>query len=211
MERRGCSFVEGAQMSDFVDYYELMQISPRAEVDTIRRVYRMLAGRYHPDNRETGNLDMFIQLKEAYAVLTDPEKRAAYDARLMQREAEVDPVFELKDFVVGVEAEANRRLGILCLLYNKRRTSPDQHGMSIFDLEKRTGIPREHLEFCIWYLSEKGYIRADENTNDLSLTVAGADFVEEQSRESHIAYRLLKRSPLDRAAADAAGSSSSGS
>lgn len=193
-------------MSDFVDYYELMQISPRAEIETIRRVYRMLAGRYHPDNRETGDLDTFIKLKEAYAVLTDPEQRAAYDSRLVQHEAEIDPVFELKDFVVGVEAEANRRLGILCLLYNKRRTSPDQHGMSIFDLEKRTGIPREHLEFCVWYLREKNLIRADESTNDLSLTVAGADFVEAQSRDSRIVHKLLKRSPMEKTASEAAGS-----
>ena len=32
----------------FVDYYELMQISPNAEIETIQRVYRMLAARYHP-------------------------------------------------------------------------------------------------------------------------------------------------------------------
>ncbi len=184
-------------MSEIVDYYDLMQISPRAETETIRRVYRMLAARYHPDNRETGNLDTFLLLKEAYTILTDDAKRAEYDSRLLQQEVGVDPVFELKEFVVGVEAEANRRLGILCLLYNRRKTTPDRHGMSILDLESRTGIPREHLEFCIWYLREKGLIRADESTNDLSLTVAGADYVESQSRDSRIAYKLLKRSPME--------------
>src|SRR4029434_4694978 len=44
-------------------------------------------------------------------------------------------VFEMKDFVVGIEAEVNRRLGMLCLLYNRRRSDPDRAGISMFDLE----------------------------------------------------------------------------
>ena len=38
-----------------LDHYELLQVSPTAEIDTIHRVYRLLAQRFHPDNRETGN------------------------------------------------------------------------------------------------------------------------------------------------------------
>ena len=37
------------------DYYELLQISPKAEPDTIHRVFRLLAQRFHPDNQETGS------------------------------------------------------------------------------------------------------------------------------------------------------------
>ena len=71
-------------MDDFVNYYELMQISPRAEIATIRRVYRMLAARYHPDNAETGDLETFLLLEEAYGILNDPEQRTVYDARLAE-------------------------------------------------------------------------------------------------------------------------------
>lgn len=179
-------------MDDFVDYYELMQISPRAEIATIRRVYRMLAARYHPDNQETGDLETFILLEEAYAVLNDPEQRQAYDAQLAVHDSLPNPVFELRDFVVGVDAEANRRLGILCLLYNKRRSSPDQPGMSLLDLETRTALPREHLDFTVWYLREKSYVRREETSNDMIITAAGADFVESQSRDSRIVNKLLK-------------------
>jgi len=44
------------------DYYEFLQISPNAERDTITRVYRYLATRFHPDNPETGNVEKFIVL-----------------------------------------------------------------------------------------------------------------------------------------------------
>ena len=40
----------------FVDFHEVLQISPKADGETIQRVYRLLALRYHPDNRETGTL-----------------------------------------------------------------------------------------------------------------------------------------------------------
>ena len=66
-------------MSEQVDYYELLQISPNAEPETIHRVYRLLAQRYHPDNRETGDAQKFRQLHDAYVTLTDPVKRAQFD------------------------------------------------------------------------------------------------------------------------------------
>ena len=50
----------------FVDYYEVMQVSQRAESATISRVFRHLAKRYHPDNQETGNRELFDQLAEAW-------------------------------------------------------------------------------------------------------------------------------------------------
>ena len=63
-----------------LDCYEVMQLSPNADAETISRVYRMLAFRYHPDNTETGNSEMFIRLSEAHQILSDPERRASYDA-----------------------------------------------------------------------------------------------------------------------------------
>src|SRR3982750_3773778 len=61
------------------DYYDLLQVSSTAEIETIHRVYRLLAQRFHPDNRETGNAARFRELTEAYEVLSDPERRAQYD------------------------------------------------------------------------------------------------------------------------------------
>ena len=67
--------------SDTPDWYEVMQLNPNADTETISRAYRLLALRYHPDNIETGNNEMFIRLSEAYQILSDPTKRATYDAR----------------------------------------------------------------------------------------------------------------------------------
>src|SRR3954471_13996161 len=61
------------------DLYDTLQISATAEPETIHRVYRLLAQRYHPDNGETGNDARFRALTDAYHTLADPERRAAYD------------------------------------------------------------------------------------------------------------------------------------
>ena len=64
----------------FVDYYDLMQISPKAELETIKRVYKMLVARLHPDNAETGDAEAFMELRRGFEVLSDPQTRASYDA-----------------------------------------------------------------------------------------------------------------------------------
>jgi len=58
--------------SSFNDYYEVLQVSPNAQQETIQRVYRMLAQHYHPDNTETGDAETFNDVLEAYRVLSDP-------------------------------------------------------------------------------------------------------------------------------------------
>ena len=59
--------------SSFVDYYEVLQISPNAQPETIQRVYRLLAQLYHPDNKESGDETLFEQVLQAYRVLSDPD------------------------------------------------------------------------------------------------------------------------------------------
>ena len=67
------------------DYYAILGVSPQAAQSEIKRSYRRLARKYHPDLNQQA-LDTYIKrLNEAYGVLGDPVKRAAYDQqRLLQ-------------------------------------------------------------------------------------------------------------------------------
>ena len=65
---------------EFKDYYEIMGIKRDATQDEVRRAYRKLARKYHPDvSKEPDAEARFKEMGEAYEVLKDPEKRAAYD------------------------------------------------------------------------------------------------------------------------------------
>ena len=59
------------QDSEFIDYYQLLQISPAAELETIQRVFRLLADRYHPDNPHTGDAGRFLRVTGAYEILSN--------------------------------------------------------------------------------------------------------------------------------------------
>jgi curved DNA-binding protein CbpA len=176
---------------DFIDYYEVLQISPRAELETIKRVFKLLAARVHPDNPATGDAEQFRKLKEAYETLSDPNRRGVYDLALEEQSRRPLPVFEMTEFSAGVDGEMNRRIGILCLLYNSRRANEDKPGLSIMELENLMGFPREHLAFAVWYLKNRQYVTSGESS-DIIITSEGIDYLESNLPTSRVAYKLLK-------------------
>ena len=67
--------------NEFVDYYDLLQISSNADTETIKRIFRNLAKKLPPDQSDQISNDQLIKIVEAYEVLSDPKTRAGYDAR----------------------------------------------------------------------------------------------------------------------------------
>jgi curved DNA-binding protein len=65
---------------EYKDYYKILGVARDADKDAIKRAYRKLAHKHHPDvSKEPDAEERFKEVKEAYEVLSDPEKRAAYD------------------------------------------------------------------------------------------------------------------------------------
>jgi curved DNA-binding protein CbpA len=175
------------------DYYEVLQISSNAEPETIHRVYRLLAQRYHPDNRETGSDDRFRELSEAYQVLGDPERRAKYDVvhgRIRQERWRF--VASGNNAENDFESQQLVRLTVLEVLYTRRRTDPYNPSLSPIDLETLVGIAREHLEFTFWYLVQKKYITRGDSAM-LTITAEGAEYLEGNYRETLQRRRLNPR------------------
>ncbi|MCY7731365.1 DnaJ domain-containing protein, partial [Aerococcus urinaeequi] len=67
-------------MAEKRDYYEVLGVSKTASKDEIKKAYRKLSKKYHPDiNKEADAEDKFKEISDAYEVLSDEQKRAAYD------------------------------------------------------------------------------------------------------------------------------------
>ena len=198
----GPSRREDASMSQrpFVDQYEILQISQTADTETVERVYRLLAKRYHPDNAETGNAARFNQVHTAYKILANPEQRAEYDVAYDQENAAQWKVFD--QTTAGNDRDQDQRLfqGILSLLYVARRRDPESGGLGELRLETMLATPREHLAFPLWYLKKRQWIEKLDN-GVLAITVEGVDKIGSKSLSL----------PVDRLLAESSMSNSEGS
>ena len=179
-----------------IDYYELLQVSPNAEPETINRVFRMLAQRLHPDNQHTGNESRFRQILDAYTVLSDPEKRAKYDVTYLQHQKDrwrlVDSGAQAEN---DFEMEQVIRNTILEALYTKRRLDSGNPGIFYGEMEGLIGRPREHIEFTLWFLMQKKFVLLDDKSR-LVLTVDGAEYLEQTYRSNLQQKRLRAHNPV---------------
>ena len=165
-------------MAETPDLYELLQISPNADPETIHRVYRIQAQRFHPDNQETGDARMFRAIADAYAVLSDAEKRAQYDVfHHQQRQDRWKLVEAAPQTAKDIHLEQMTRLTVLEVLCTQR-IEPNAPGVFDRDMEELIRRPREHLEFTFWYLIAKQLITRGEPSR-LMITAQGVDYLEQ--------------------------------
>jgi curved DNA-binding protein CbpA len=175
--------------SNFLDYYEILEISPNANSDTIERMFRYLARRYHPDNLATADRDRFDLILRAHNTLRDPAKRVQYDIAYNERVSFRSELAEEASDSEGVDRDVEIQNKLLSIFYAKRRKNLQEPGVGDAELEHLLGCPIEHLEFNLWYMKEKRWIAKNEN-GMFAITVEGVD---RASSESHlkVAKKLL--------------------
>jgi curved DNA-binding protein CbpA len=177
------------ETSNFIDYYEILEISPNANSGTIERMFRYFAHRYHPDNKDTGDRVRFGVVLEARAELGDPAKRAKYD---VQYKIHSDLHWNLAEKASnsnGIERDSDIQNKVLALLYARRRQDITDPGVGNLQLERLLGCPAEHLDFHFWYLKAKGWIAKTE-CGTLAITADGVDRVNIE-HHAHAAKKLL--------------------
>lgn len=181
--------------SSFVDYYEVLQVSPNADGETISRVFRHLAKRYHPDNVGTGDPDRFDQLVRAHRALTDVEQRAAYDVRHQEASALRWRLVGEAGSNAGLDDDRSVRRRLLALLYARRRRDVVNPSLGNVDLERMLSCPSELLEFHVWYLKEKKFI--ERTDHGFAITALGIDDVEDSRARSQGEAMLAERAGAD--------------
>ena len=181
--------------SDVADYYEILQISPRADRDTIERVFRYLANRFHPDNRETGNAERFTELVDAYEVLSSAAKRAKYDLGYETVRETRWKMFSQDSATDNVSVDTRIRHALMTILYIVRRNNPAEPGVGAMELERLLECPESVLKFHTWYLKENAWIcRLD--TGYMAITALGVDKLFELGGPAQSNVGLIRRSNM---------------
>ena len=184
---------------EFVDYYSLLEVGPGCSTKGLELAYHEMAKRYHPDNRETADVDKFSEILGAYRILRDPVKRAEYDQRHFPGHADASSSSNLRfeealDEKTAVhDAEMHAR--ILLHLYRRRRERPTDAGVIQWLLQESLGCGEDEIDFHVWYLRAKGFIEITEGSA-LAITIAGVDEVIANSRTSEAERLLLTQAPV---------------
>ena len=175
---------------EYKDYYKIMGVKRDATQDEIRRAYRKLARKFHPDvSKETDAEAKFKELGEAYEVLKDPEKRAAYDQLGSQWKSGQDfrpppdwqGGFEFRDFGGGgagpgpdvhgfsdffesLFGAAGRRPGGARTSRDFRMRGEDHHARVVIDLEDSYQGASRSITLQMPEVDEHGRARARPRT-----------------------------------------------
>lgn len=168
-------------------YYEILELSSNANQDTIERMFRYLAAKFHPDSG--GDKDKFSGLVKAFEVLRDPTARAAYDATLEHERQEQKG---LADHARQTGADAEVRHELLQLFYNRRRQAVGGPGIGAMTIEKEMDLSSEMLNFHLWFFREKGWIKREED-GGLSITADGVERIEAAGIRASKAVRIANQ------------------
>ncbi len=176
---------------DFVDHYDVLEVSPKASVSTIERVFRFLAKKHHPDLSENSDGTHFTKLVTAFEALRDPQQRAAYD-RVYKQENQVRA--ELVEGANAATDDCIQRYKLLSILYAQRKRDFKKPGIGLGTLETMVPYSPQTVAFHLWYFREKGWIGREES-GQLSITAAGVDQIEAMNQEAVTNQLRLEHSP----------------
>ena len=165
--------------SEFIDYYDLLQLSPNADTDIIERIFRHLAKKSHPDSSEHADFERFQLIVQAHRTLVDPETRAGYDVKYQEywnRKWRLPA--EARDGSAFNDDHVTRER-LLSLLYVQRRRNMKNPGLGEHEVSRLLNTPPELVEFHFWYLRAKGWVER-LLSGHLAITAEGVDQVEQQ-------------------------------
>jgi curved DNA-binding protein len=174
---------------EFKDFYKILGVARDADADAIKKAYRRLARKYHPDvSKESDAEERFKELQQAYEVLSDPEKRQAYDrfgehwkagmehgeaaagggygpgAFYRQEDINPEEMAGFEDFISSIFGEGGLHRGA-----SARRRGHDEHARLGISLEEAYSGATRTLSFDTVEADESGRLRSRVKTLNVTI------------------------------------------
>jgi hypothetical protein len=190
--------MSSAAAGKFQDHYEVLGVEHKASTDAIQVAYTRLAEKYHPKTGIVPSPEKYESVTLAFEVLSDPELRLDFN-KLKGIGEEDKPKFSGLTFFEAYQRDTHLRIGLLCVLYDRRRSKPFTPALSMRHLEAMFGASTQELNFALWYLKQRELVVADDKSS-LQITVNGMDYLEANPPSPESVMPMLKPSGIAGAA-----------
>ncbi len=182
--------MSSASAGKFQDHYEVLGVEHKAQAEAIQIAYSRLADKYNPRTGAVPDAEKFESVTLAYEVLSDPELRTDFD-KLKGIGEEDKPKFSGRPFFEAYRRDSHLRVGLLCVLYDRRRSKPFTPALSMRHLEAIFNASTQELNFALWYLKQRELVLADDKSS-LQITVSGMDYLEANPPSPELVIPMIK-------------------
>ncbi len=178
----------------FQDHYEVLGVDHKAGSDAIQASYARMAEKYHPKTGILPDAEKFESITLAFEVLSDPELRSEFN-KLKGIGGDEKPKFSGAPFFEAYRRDGQLRVGLLCVLYDRRRTKPFTPSLSMRHIEAIFNASSQELNFALWYLKQRDLVVADDKSS-LQITVNGMDYLEANPASPELVLPMIKAASI---------------
>ncbi len=182
--------MSSAAAGKFQDHYKILGIDPKATADIVQLAFNALKNVYHPKLGTEPNQEKFSEINLALEVLLDPQARKMFDA-VRGGEDEREIIFTGMKFFEGLQLEKDRRMTMLCVLYDVRCQNPRVPMVTMRQFEKIVDMTEGQIQMCLWYLKTLGWIFVDDKSK-MQITAQGMDYLEANQPDPATIWPHLK-------------------
>lgn len=182
--------MSSAAAGKFQDHYKLLGIDPKASPDVIQMAYNALKNLYDTQTGTEPNLQKLEEINLALEVLMDPVSRKMFDSvRGGDDDREIS--FSGMDFFNSLQHERDRRMTMLCVLYDVRRQNPRVPLITMRQFEKIVNMTEEQIQLSLWYVKTLGFVAVDDKSK-MQITAQGMDFLSANAPDPAAIWPHLK-------------------
>ena len=181
--------MSSAAAGKFQDHYKILGIDPKSTLDVIQLAYNALKAVYAPNG--TGpNHEKLDEITLAIEVLSDPVGRKMFDS-VRGGDEERDISFSGMDFFNSLQSERDRRMTMLCVLYDVRRQNPRVPLLTMRQFEQIVDMTEEQIQMALWYAKTLGWVSVDDKSK-MQISAAGMDFLQANAPDPATIWPFLK-------------------
>lgn len=173
----------------FQDHYKLLGIDPKSTLDIIQFAYNALKAVYGPKGSGP-NHEKDEELELAIEVLSDTVGRKMFDS-VRGGDDERDISFSGMDFFNSLQSERDRRMTMLCVLYDVRRQNPRVPLLTMRQFEQIVDMTEEQIQMALWYAKTLGWVSVDDKSK-MQISAAGMDFLQANAPDPASIWPFLK-------------------